>query len=268
MATYGTKYIDIAFLERSPFRKKHLRLSKDDLSEEEITFAEKHGILEVIVARPVKRGATTIYEMLDGERSWLLAQAIQAQNVVVQIVPMTDTTAREYVQQSEDRMSQSAPSTVSPLTTLRALPSPQKNKTKTGMTRNQQAVNSHRRALLRKLHPHVLAMYDNGEISEGHARAIKAQGISKQQQLILAKRIIRKELSTVRETEAAVREILQGFTPFPGVGSDSDRHRLEEKIARKLGYPTKYRKGWLQLYIGEKDEANALLEKLGVTLDD
>jgi len=266
VATYGTQLVDIAFLERSPFRKQHERLSKDDVGADEIALAEKHGILQVIVARPFQRSGSTFYEMLDDERAWLLAQIIQVPKVLVQIVPMTDTAAREYVRRSTTQRAKASHTADNPVDLARALPAPQKNKARTGVPRNKQAANSHLRAFLR-MHRSVVSMIEKQEISKSHARVIKADGLSKEKQLELAKLIVRKKL-TVRATEAAVREVLAGKVLPSSAGRDPDRQRLEEKIGREIGYPARYRDGWLQLNIGEEDEANRFLERIGAILDD
>ena len=266
-STHGTQLVDVSFLERSPFRDKHNRLSKTDLSAEEIALAEKHGILQIIVARPFKRAGATYYEMLDtaGERAWLLAQVTQIPRVLIQTVPMTDTDAREYVRHSAGRDSPAAAS--NPIASARALPSPRRTKAKTFVPRSQQAINSHRRALLR-MHPRVVLMIENREISEGHARAIKARGISKEAQLTLATRAVREKL-TVRDVEKLVKEILGRQTSPSMAGRNPDQQRLEEKISNKLGYTAQFRKGWLQLYIGEDaDAVNEFLQRIGGILED
>jgi ParB-like chromosome segregation protein Spo0J len=110
-------------------------------------------------------------------------------------------------------------------------------------------------------------MIENREISEGHARAIKARGISKEAQLTLATRAVREKL-TVRDVEKLVKEIRGRQTSPSMAGRNPDQQRLEEKISNKLGYTAQFRKGWLQLYIGEDaDAVNEFLQRIGGILD-
>lgn len=223
----------------------------------------EHGLLEPIVVRRMSGRDT--FEIIAGERRWRAAQKAGLREVLVVVRDVSPASAFELALienvQRED---------LDPIEFAEALDRLIKEHGYTQETLAQR-VSKDRSTIanalrLLKLPEEVRSHVVNGELSEGHARALLGAPDEKSLQE-LAQKVLRGKLS-VRQTEALVRE---GKQKKPGADRDPARKSasvrdLEQRLSRKLGTRCEVRdtegKGQVVVHYASLDELDRLLEVL------
>ena len=262
-----TEHLDVAPTEAAvdsivPNKRQPRSRFADEALGELADSIREHGVLQPLLVRPV---GTDRYELIAGERR--LRAAKQAGMRMVPIVVRTSE-ARESLElalvenlQRED---------IGPLECAHAYKS---LSDEFGLTQEQIAVRvgkarvtiSNTLRLLRLPEP-VQAALREGQISEGHARALLMLPSPAAQLAMLAK-IIKLGLS-VRDVEAGS----VAMTPRTAVAKTADPNweALEESIAKRLGSPVRFsrkRSGGGQMIVSfySDDDLERILSSLGLS---
>lgn len=222
----------------------------------------EHGLIEPLVVR--RRASGDDFEIVAGERRWRAAQRAGLRDVLVVV---RDVSAREAFElalienvQRED---------LDPIEFSEALDRLMKDY---GYTQEALAerVGKERSTIanalrLLKLPAEVRARVVQGELSEGHARALLGAA-DEATMRALAQKVVRARLS-VRQTEALVRAAKndQKGAKRPAAKSPSVRDletRLEQKLGAKCEVRDKDGKGEIAVRYASWDELDRLLELL------
>ena len=186
-----------------------------------------HGIIQPLVVRPI---ADQRYEIIAGERRWHAAKLAELSAVPVLVRKMTDETALaisviENIQRED-------------LNAIEEAMALQRLIDEFGMTHDAvaSAVGKSRAMVsnllrLLTLNPDVRTMVEHGDLSMGHARALRA--LTTEQQYLAAKWVVNKALS-VRETEQLVKRWLQPAKASAPKSMDPDVQRLQRQLSEKL----------------------------------
>ena len=227
----------------------------------------EHGLLEPIV---VRRGAgQDRYVIVAGERRWRAAQRAGLRTVPVFVRELSDRAAFEAALvenlQRED---------LTPVETALAY---RRLCEEHGYGAEQlaQRLGKSRAAVantmrLLKLPPEVLALVDEGRLSEGHARALLGAA-GEQNQRTLARRAVAEGWS-VRETERQVRRLRQAqqrpTTPGrPSPAKSANVRDLERRLSERLGTTVEVAdrggSGRLLVHYDSLDTLDRILQILG-----
>lgn len=226
-----------------------------------------HGLLEPLVVR--RRPGTDQFELIAGERRWRAAQraGIKEVLVVVRDVSAHDAFELALVEnvQRED---------LDPIEFAEALDRLLRDHSYTQETlarrvgKDRSTIANALRLL--KLPDKVRDLVVNGELSEGHARALLGAPDERATSQ-LADKVIRGHLS-VRQTEELVRDAKRSSDPKksgakPGAPTKSASVRdLEQRLQRHLGTRCEVRdrqgKGEIVVHYASLDELDRLLEVL------
>ncbi|HMA97172.1 MAG TPA: ParB/RepB/Spo0J family partition protein [Polyangiaceae bacterium] len=226
-----------------------------------------HGLLEPLVVR--KRPGTDQFELIAGERRWRASQraGIKEVLVVVRDVSANDAFELALVEnvQRED---------LDPIEFAEALDRliREHSYTQESLARRVGKDRSTIANALRllKLPEKVRELVVNGELSEGHARALL--GVPDERSIAqLAEKVIRGHLS-VRQTEELVRSAKQSSDPkkpggaAPANTKSASVRDLEQRLMRHLGTRCEVRdhqgKGEIVVHYSSLDELDRLLEVL------
>ncbi len=239
------------------------RMGAEGLAELAASIRE-HGVLEPILVRKRPAGG---FEIIAGERRWRAAQQAGLKEVPIFVHEMNDEGAFEAALvenlQRED---------LNPMETARAFQrlvddyayTQETIATKVGKERSTVA-NALR---LLKLPKGVAELVEDGELSEGHARALlSAPNAASMKRL--AKAAVSKGWS-VREAERQARREARGAeepTPSMRPGKSVNVQDLERRLSSALGSPTKVLegtkgRGQLRISYSSLDELDRLIEKL------
>jgi ParB family chromosome partitioning protein len=230
------------------------------------------GVVQPIVVRrlaPPAPGTSQRYEIVAGERRWRAAQMAGLTDIpaIVRDVPDEAAIAMALIENIQRE-------NLNPLEEARAL---DRLIGEFGLTHAQaaEAVGRSRVAVtnllrLLDLAPEVAELVEKRELEMGHARALLALTVRRQQTEV-AQIVARKGLS-VRETEALVRRIAAGAASGAaktagadgGGHSDPNVRHLEEQLAEKLGAKVAIRhaasgKGKLVVSYNSLDELDGIL---------
>jgi ParB family transcriptional regulator, chromosome partitioning protein len=200
------------------------------------------GVVQPIVVRPIAApaaGESQRYEIIAGERRWRAAQIAGLADIpaVIRRIPDEAAIAVALIENIQRE-------SLNPLEEARAL---DRLITEFELTHAQaaEAVGRSRAAVsnllrLLELAPEVGALVERRELEMGHARALLALSVRRQQAEVAA--IVAKKSLSVRETEALVRRMQQRGREAAGAaaaengnGGDPDVRRLELELAEKLG---------------------------------
>ena len=203
------------------------------------------GVVQPIVVRPVAApaaGESQRYEIIAGERRWRAAQiaGLAAIPAVIRRIPDEAAIAVALIENIQRE-------SLNPLEEARAL---ERLITEFELTHAEaaEAVGRSRAAVsnllrLLELAPEVGALLERRELEMGHARALLALSLRRQQAEVAT--IVAKKSLSVRETEALVRRMQRGRDAdqtgaeadraAAARGSDPDVRRLEQELADKLG---------------------------------
>lgn len=277
--------IDIDLVSASPFRHSS---DRPVVTEKEVAVAQQHGVLEPVVARPVQDAGFEHYEIVLGEKSWLIAQRAGLSKVPVYIQHFTDDEARDIVKQLAGQFSNSFAEAQldakhsNPVTVAKAIQTmlkadPQLNAYSLAKRAGRSPSHySNLRGLL-KLAPEVQTLMRNGRLKFGHARPLI--GLTKNDQIRLARQIISEKLSA-RKSERLARECRSKLPPAatsdPAARPsplkddntnrmDNDTNRLQRAISEAIGCRTVINDGRLEIDFANNFEIlQGVLERMGV----
>lgn len=224
----------------------------------------EHGVLEPIL---VRKRASDGFEIIAGERRWRAAQQAGLKEVPIFVHDLGDEAAFEAALvenlQRED---------LNPMETARAFQrliddygyTQEVIATKVGKERSTVA-NALR---LLKLPKEVMDLVEDGDLSEGHARALlSATNVTTMKKLAHA--AVSKGWS-VREAERQVRRLARadGAAPAPKTSGKSANVRdLENRLSRAIGssttiHETSKEAGQVRIHYSSFDELDRIIEKL------
>lgn len=238
----------------------------DDAKLEELSQSIKElGVLEPVLVRKRSQGG---FQIIAGERRWRAAQRAGLHEVPVFVKELTDSEAFEAALvenlQRED---------LNPIETARAFQrllddhSHTQESVAQRVGKDRSTVANSLRLL--KLPEAVLDMVEQGQLSEGHGRALLVAG-DPNTMLKLARSAIEKGWS-VRETEKAARfaaDIAKAKDKGEQApkGKTANVRDLETRLSRSLGSKVNVAdrngKGNLQIHFTSYDELDRLLERL------
>jgi len=238
------------------------RIGAEGLAELAASIRE-HGVLEPILVRKRPSGG---FEIIAGERRWRAAQQAGLKEVPIFVHDLDDEGAFEAALvenlQRED---------LNPMETARAFQrladdygyTQETIATKVGKERSTVA-NALR---LLKLPNDVMELIEDGELSEGHGRALlSAPSVSSMKKL--ARSAVSKGWS-VREVERQARRLARGDANRPATraGKSTNVRDLESRLSRALGSSTKIHesgkeRGQVRISYSSFDELDRLIAKL------
>ncbi len=239
------------------------RMDAESLAELAASIRE-HGVLEPILVRKRPSGG---FEIIAGERRWRAAQQAGLKELPIFIHELDDEAAFEAALvenlQRED---------LNPMETARAFQrlvddygyTQEAIATKVGKERSTVA-NALR---LLKLPREVMDLVEDGELSEGHARALlSAPSVSTMKKL--ARTTVSKGWS-VREVERQARRAARGDdgpAHKKKAGKSTNVRDLEQRLSRALGSTTKIHesgkeRGQVRIHYSSFDELDRIIEKL------
>jgi ParB family transcriptional regulator, chromosome partitioning protein len=230
------RQIPVELLQRGQYQPR-VDMRQDTL-EDLASSIRSQGVVQPIVARPIKGSGTQRYEIVAGERRWRAAQMAGLQEIpaIVRDVPDDAAIAMALIEniQRED---------LNPLEEARALDRLIREFDLThqaaaeAVGRSRASVSNLLRLL--ELNDKVSALLESRELEMGHARALLAI-TDKVQQLDAARLVVKKGLS-VRDTERLVRRMRgdggskqRGHKKETQTGN-ADVRRLETELTDKLG---------------------------------
>ncbi len=250
--------IPINSIKTNPYQPR-LNINKEHLEELAESIKEK-GVIQPILVREVDGG----YEIIAGERRWRAAQIAQLSTIPAIVRNLEDQDVLEVALveniQRED---------LTPIETARAYKELQEI---FGLTQEEIAkrVGKSRSAVantmrLLNLPDKIQMMIVNGEISEGHGRALLSLK-SEEDMLLLADRIVKEKLS-VREVEKIVRQsrVLKERKERSILASrDPEVERVERKFMETLGTKVVLQgnldKGKLVVYYYTRDDLDRIFD--------
>ena len=277
-AHYGDKSVFTCAIEKLVPQKGQPRQHFDDAALDELARSlVEHGLIEPLVVRRTAQGSDT-FEIIAGERRWRAAQKAGLRDVLVVVKDVTPKAAFELAiienVQRED---------LNPVELAEALDRLVREHGYTQealaerLGKDRTTVTNSLRLL--KLPERVRSKVIEGELSEGHARALLGVGAGTGPSGAtaleeLADKVIRGRLS-VRATEALVRgasgkpkkDGAAGGASTAPHGSKSPSIRdLETKLTRALGTKVEVRdfgnKGEIVVPYADLDALDRLLDKL------
>jgi ParB family chromosome partitioning protein len=226
----------------------------------------EHGLIEPIVVR--RRPGTDTFEIIAGERRWRAAQKASLREVLVVVRDVSAKDAYELalienVQREE----------LDPIEFAEALDRLVKEHDHTQETlakrlgKDRSTIANALRLL--RLPPSVRELVVNGELSEGHARALLGAPDDATLQS-LSDKVVRGKLS-VRQTEELVRAAKSGSKPKKGGSSASGGSNksasvrdLEARLGRRLGTKVEVKdrdgKGEFTVKYSSLDELDRILD--------
>ena len=249
------QYLPLELIQRGKYQPR--RDMDAAMLEELANSIRAQGVMQPIVVRPIAAGR---YEIIAGERRWRASQQAGLETIpaMVREVPDEAAIAMALIEniQRED---------LNPIEEAVAL---QRLQQEFELTQQQvaDAVGKSRTSvtnLLRliALPEDIKTLLAHGDLEMGHARALL--GLPAQQQSEAARQVVARGL-TVRQTEALVRQWLNGKPGAKQEKADPDIARLEQRLAEKLGSPVQIRhgskgKGQLVIRYSSLDELQGVL---------
>jgi ParB family transcriptional regulator, chromosome partitioning protein len=267
-ASYGERSVFSCAIEKLVPQKGQPRQHFDEAGIDELARSlAEHGLIEPLVVRRAGTGIDT-FEIIAGERRWRAAQKAGFRDVLVVVKDVSPKAAFELAiienVQRED---------LNPVELAEALDRLVREHGYTQealaerLGKDRSTITNSLRLL--KLPERVRAKVIEGELSEGHARALLGAGEGAALE-DLAEKVIRGRLS-VRATEALVRTAAgkpkkgDDTGAVPGAKSASVKD-LEAKLTRALGTRVDVRdagnKGEIAIPYASLDALDRLLEKL------
>ena len=229
----GLRQLPVDLLQRGQYQPR-VDIRQDTL-EDLASSIKAQGVVQPIVARPIRGGGRIKYEIVAGERRWRAAQMAGLDEIpaVVREIPDEAAIAMALIENIQRE-------NLNPLEEARALDRLIREFDLThaeaadAVGRSRAAVSNLLR--LRDLSDKVKPLLESRELEMGHARALL--GITNaMQQLDAARQVVRKGLS-VRETERLVKRMVGGGgrkPAKPAAAKSPDIRRLEMEVSEKLG---------------------------------
>jgi len=265
-AVEGLRDIPVELLQRGQYQPR-VDIRQDTL-EDLASSIKAQGVVQPIVARPIKGKGTQKYEIVAGERRWRAAQMAGLETIpaVVKDIPDEAAIAMALIENIQRE-------NLNPLEEARAL---DRLIREFDLTHAEaaQAVGRSRAAVsnllrLQELSDKVKPMLETRQLEMGHARALLAIS-NAVQQLDAARQVVKKGLS-VRETERLVRSMLDkaGGTKVAKAAEsgNADIRRLEIEVSEKLGAKvavnhTKKGSGKVVISYNSLDELDGILKHI------
>ena len=253
------KELPVDLIQRGKYQP---RRDMDPQALEELTNSIRvQAVMQPIVVRPIAEGR---YEIIAGERRWRATQQAGLDSIpaVIRDVPDEAAIAMALIEniQRED---------LNAIEEARALSRLQQE---FELTQQQvaEAVSKSRSTVanlmrLMTLEKDVQKLLEHGDLEMGHARALL--GLKGRIQLDAARTTVIKNM-TVRQTEAYVKQLLQGEKDGPVINqADIDIVRLEDKLSDQLGAVVTIKhnekgKGQLILKYNSLDELDGILNHI------
>ena len=194
------------------------------------------GLMQPIVVRAIGEGR---YEIIAGERRWRASQLAGMEQIPALVRDVSDEAAIamaliENIQRES----------LNPMEEAMAL---QRLQQEFQLTQQQiaEAVGKSRATIanllrLTGLPEEVKTMLAHGDLEMGHARALL--GLPAARQVEGARQVVAREFN-VRQTEALVRQWLEGPQPTEAPEQDPDISRLEQRLTERLGTDVQIRHG-------------------------
>jgi ParB family chromosome partitioning protein len=247
--------------ELHPQKQPRTRFADASLDALAVSLKEK-GMLGPILVRKRARGG---YEIVAGERRWRAAQRAGLPEVPIVVRELSDTEAFEAALienlQRED---------LNPLEVARAfqglIDEHQHNQDSIARLIGKDRSTVANALRLLKLPGSLLDLIEEGELSEGHGRALLGAGETALMER-LARQAVRKRWS-VRETERRVRSAALERDPGKRkrTGKNANVRDLEERLTRSMGtrvtVADRKGRGHLKISFSSYDELDRLLEVL------
>ena len=252
---------DIVANKRQP-RRHFGQDSLDELSES----IKIHGVLSPILVRPLSVGK---YEIIAGERRWRASQLAGLKTIPVSIRSVAGQESLELAiienVQREDISAYEAAMAYRQLVDEFGL-----NQEDVAMRVGKTRTSISNTLRLLRLPEMILIGLQEGDISEGHARALLGF-INEARQLNVYRQIISEGLS-VRDVErlATNEKEPKQKTPATRVEKDVHTRQLETALSERLGLPSKITRkgeqGVVEVTIYSDDDLQKVLDLLGVEL--
>ena len=230
----GLRQIPVDLLQRGQYQPR-VDIRQDTL-EDLASSIKAQGVVQPIVARPIRGSGRIKYEIVAGERRWRAAQMAGLEEIpaVVREIPDEAAIAMALIENIQRE-------NLNPLEEARALDRLIREFDLThaeaaeAVGRSRAAVSNLLR--LKDLSEKVKPMLESRELEMGHARALLAIPDATQQ-LDAARQVVKKGLS-VRETERLVKRMLDGASgrqpAQPAESGNADIRRLEIEVSEKIG---------------------------------
>ena len=246
----GVRQVRLSQIE--PNRSQPREAFDEEALSELASSIREHGVLQPVLVRPAGKR----YEIIAGERRWRAAKLAKCREIPVIVREMDDVEAMQIALieniQREDLNPVEEAAAYQRLIEEYQLT---QEEVATRVGKSRAAVANCIRLL--KLDPEVRRMLVDGEITEGHARALLALEVPELQRQA-AQEIVARKL-TVRETEKLVRRYLEPPKPIEETAEgESEAQRLvykdlEDELRTVTGTKVEIRRG-------PKDRGRILLE--------
>jgi ParB family transcriptional regulator, chromosome partitioning protein len=268
MAGSGPKAsLFLCAIERITPCKTQPRQHFDAAALDELTASiQSHGLLEPLVVRRLASGDR--FEIVAGERRWRAAQRAGLHEVPVHVREVSDQSAFELaLVENVQREDLNPIELAEALGRLIAEYSYTQESLASLLNRDRSTLANALRLL--KLPEKVRQLVINGQLSEGHARALLGAP-DETSMTQLAEKAVARKLS-VRQIEALVRAAKSeaaGDSPAPGTpeGKSPGVRDLEGRLARRYGTRCELRdhngKGEIVIRYSDLDELDRILEQM------
>ena len=252
---------DIVANKRQP-RRHFDQDALDELAES----IKIHGVLSPILVRPLSLGK---FEIIAGERRWRASQLAKLKTIPVSVRSVAGQESLELAiienVQREDISAYEAA-----LAYLSLIEEFGLNQEEVAMRVGKTRTSISNTIRLLRLPAEVLEGLQEGQISEGHARALLGFP-SESKQLLVFKQIVAQGLS-VRDVEGLATSDKEPKEKAPATRVEKDVHtrQLETALSEKLGLPSKINRkgeqGTIEVSIFSDDDLQRVLDILGVEL--
>ena len=241
----GSFFVPVDSIVANPFQPRRT-FDEEELAELAYSIG-LHGILQPVLVRPDPSGETEKYQLVAGERRWRAAQQAGLKQIPVIVRPMADQQALELA--LIENVQRHDISAIDAAIAYRRLASEftlSQEQIARRVGKSRSAVANTIRLL--DLPEEARKAIENGDISEGHGRAILlATGEGTRRALL--RRVLRDKLS-VREVENLARQVTEeslsgqktGEAVKASISSDEKSHawqQAEQDCTRKLGVRVK-----------------------------
>ena len=257
---------EVALDDIIPNKRQPRRRFESDALDELAESIKVHGILSPILVRPLSGGK---FEIIAGERRWRAAHIAGLRNVPVTIKSVAGQESLELAiienVQREDISAYEAALAYRQLVDEFGL-----NQEDVAMRVGKTRTSISNTLRLLRLPEKILLGLQEGQISEGHARALLSIG-TEQKQLAAYDQIVKLGLS-VRDVEklSATEKADKPKVPAVRVEKDVHTRQLETAIGERLGLPAKITRkgdqGIVEISVFSDDDLQKILDILGVEL--
>ena len=262
------RYLALSQIESNPFQPRQVwnEAELDDLA----ASLREHGVLQPILVRPLpgSKKKQEKYQLIAGERRWRAAERAQLAQIPAIVRDVDDKSALELaIIENVQRHDISAVESAHAYRRLASEFALSQEKIAARVGKSRASIANTMRLL--DLPDVALDALRNGEITEGHGRALLTASNEGARRAIL-RRVVRDHLS-VRETERLAREgevTAQSNVRLPRADA-ADITRLEETLQRALGLKlqlkVRKRGGQIVINYSSPEELQRLATRLSST---